>query len=163
MAYKSTNCSLKSAMTWHRASRSCRCTVSTFGSMGGLSRSSCGFTRLLRLNDAVAEGVSGLRGEGGAEGIKTGLAPLPPVREVVNVVSVGRIGTDADTVPTWLSCIKLEGIDISAGTEVVGDAVDVFELIVHLPPLSSSDGFNFLIGYEKIENMNILLIILNDI
>jgi hypothetical protein len=99
--------------------------------MGGLSRSSCGFTWLLRLNDAVAEGVSGLRGEGGAEGIKTGLAPLPPVREVVNVTSVGRIGADADTVSTRLSCIKLEGIDVCS-IEVVGDSMNVFEFIVHL-------------------------------
>jgi hypothetical protein len=104
--------------------------------MGGLSRSTCGFTWLLRLNDAVAEGVSGLRGEGGAEGIKTGLAPLPPVREVVNAASVGSIGTDADTVLTGLSCVELEGIEGPAGAEVVGDAVDVFELIVHLPLFS---------------------------
>ena len=119
--------------------------------MGGLSRSSCGFTWLLRLNDAVAEGVSGLRGERGAEGIKTGLAPLPPVREVVNVASVGSIGADADAFPTRLSSVKFEGIDVSAGAKVVGNAVDVFELIVHLPPLSVSNGFNFLTDCEKIE------------
>jgi hypothetical protein len=87
----------------------------------------------LRLDNAAAEGVSGLRGEGGAEGIKTGLAPLPPVREVVNAISVGRVGTDADTVLTGLSCVEFEGIDGSTGGEIVRDAVDVFELIVHLP------------------------------
>lgn len=120
--------------------------------MGGLSRSTCGFTWLLRLNDAVAEGVSGLRGERGAEGINTGLAPLPPVREVVNAVSVSRVGADVDTIPTRFSSVKLEGIEGSTGAEVVGDTVDVFELIVHLrTSLSISNGFNFLIDYEKIE------------
>jgi hypothetical protein len=100
--------------------------------MGALSRSACGFTWLLRLNDAVAEGVSGLRGERGAEGIKTGLAPLPPVREVVNAASVSRVGADVDTIPTRFSCVEFEGIEGSTGAEVVGDTVDVFELIVHL-------------------------------
>ena len=120
--------------------------------MGGLSRSTCGFTWLLRLNDAVAEGVSGLRGERGAEGINTGLAPLPPVREVVNDASVSRVGADVDTISTGLSCIELEGIEGPAGAEVVGDTVDVFELIVHLrTSLSVSNGFNFSTVCEKIE------------
>ena len=76
----------------------------------------------------VAEGVAGLGDKAGAEGCKTRLDGFSPSGKVSDSGAV--VGSDGNTVGTGLASLKLEGVE-SGSVEVVGDAVDLFELIVH--------------------------------
>lgn len=104
------------------------------GSGGRLSRSSCGATLLLRLD--VVAGVSGLRGEAGSEGIKTRLDTLPPVCKVGDTIRFLIVFSNCDTVFPRLACVELKGVE-SAAVGVVGDSVEVLELIIHVVDLIS--------------------------
>ena len=107
---------------------SARDTRRILGSGGRLSRSSCGATLLLRLD--VVAGVSGLGGEGGAEGIKTRLDALPPVWKVGDTVRFLIVFSNWDTVLSRLASVELKGVE-GAAVGVVGDSVEVLELIIH--------------------------------
>jgi hypothetical protein len=110
---------------------------------GRLSRSSCGFTLLLRLIDVVAEGVTGLGDNAVAEGCKTRLDGFTPSGKVSDSVSV--VLSNGDRIGAGLTALKLEGVEGSS-VEVVGDAVDLFELIGHGLPYSIYFlRFNFII------------------
>jgi hypothetical protein len=85
---------------------------------------------LLRLIEGVAEGVAGLGTEGTTEGSKTRFDAFSPIRKVVNGVGGGVISSKGDTFRTGFACVKFEGVE-SGSVEVVGDSVDLFELIVH--------------------------------
>jgi hypothetical protein len=49
------------------------------------------------------------------------------------------IGSNGDTGATWFSCIKFKGPN-GGPVKVVGDASDVFELIVHVVTFIVIDG-----------------------
>ena len=76
----------------------------------------------------VAEGVAGLGDKAGAEGCKTRLDGFSPSGKVSDSGAV--VGSDGNTVGTGLASLKLEGVE-GGSVEVVGDAVDLFELIIH--------------------------------
>jgi hypothetical protein len=95
---------------------------------GRLSRSSCGFTLLLRFIDVVAEGVAGLGDNASTEGCKTRLDGFTPSGKVGNGIAI--IGSNCSACGAGLSTLKFEGVE-GGSVEVVGDAVDLFELIVH--------------------------------
>jgi hypothetical protein len=105
-------------------------TRNTLGSGAGLSRISCGFALLLRLDDGFAEFVSLLWTKGGAEGSKTRLDGLDPSWEIGDRIGGGVVGADSNTLGGGLSPIQFEGSNCSS-IEVVGDAADVFEFIGH--------------------------------
>lgn len=146
--YIFTNCSLNSVIICARDSMSALDTLRILGSTGRFSRISCGFAWLLRFDNGVAKGVPGLRGERGAEGIKTRLDTFSPVGKIDNGVGCGVVGTDGETGAGWFSVVEFESSD-SGSVEVVGDSMDVFELIIHSSALFFRKfGFNF----YKIEN-----------
>ena len=134
LVYIFTNCSLNSVMTCARDSMSALDTLRILGSTGRFSRISCGFAWLLRFDNGVAKGVPGLRGERGAEGIKTRLNTFSPIGKIGNGVGCGVVGTDGEAGTGWFSVIKFEGSN-GGSVEVVGDSVDVFELIIHCSAL----------------------------
>lgn len=105
-------------------------TRSILGSIGRLSRSSCGFTRLLRFDDGVPKSVSCVGDERGAEGSKTWFATLSPVIDVGDAVSCGIVCSDLDTVLAGLASLEFECSD-SCSVEIVRDAANVFEFIGH--------------------------------
>ena len=76
----------------------------------------------------VAEGVAGLGDKAGAEGCKTRLDGFTPSGKVGNGIAV--IGSNSSACGAGLSSLKLKGVE-GGSVEVVGDAVDLFELIVH--------------------------------
>lgn len=76
----------------------------------------------------VAEGVAGLGDKAGTEGCKTRLDGFTPSGKVSDSAAI--IGSDGNTVGTGLTSLKLEGIE-GGSVEVVGDTVDLFELIIH--------------------------------
>jgi hypothetical protein len=95
---------------------------------GRLSRSSCGFTLLLRLVDVVAEGVAGLGDKAVAEGCKTRLDGFSPSGKVSDSAAV--VLANGDAFGAGLTSLKLEGVE-GGSVEVIGNTVDLFELIVH--------------------------------
>lgn len=104
--------------------------------MGRLSWISCGFAWLLRFDDGITESVAGMGDEAGSEGNKTRFDPLPPVGIILNLVGVGSIGSDGDTVLAGLAGMEFEGVD-GCSVDEVRDTPDMFELIVHngdVPP-----------------------------
>ena len=78
----------------------------------------------------MVAGVSGLGGEGGAEGIKTRLDTLPPVWKVGDTVRFLIVFSNWDTVLSRLASVELKGVEGSA-IGVVGDSVEMLELIIH--------------------------------
>lgn len=101
------------------------------GSIGRLSWISCGFAWLLRFDDGVTERVAGVRDEAGSKGDKTRFDALPPVGIILNLVGVGTVGSDGNTVLAGLAGMEFEGID-GCSVDEIGDSVDVFELIGHM-------------------------------
>jgi hypothetical protein len=83
---------------------------------------------LLRLD--VVAGVSGLGGEGGAEGIKTRLDALPPVCKVGDTIRFLIVFSNWETVLPRLTCIEFKGVESSA-VGVVRDSVEMLKLIIH--------------------------------
>ena len=91
----------------------------------------------------VAEGVTGLGDNAGTEGCKTRLDGFSPSGKVSDRAAV--IASDGNTVGTGLASLKLKGVEGSS-VEVVGDAVDLFELIGHdLLYSIHFIGFNFIV------------------
>lgn len=116
------------------------------GSTGRLSWISSGFAWLLRLDDGVPKGVSCVGYESRSEGIKTRLDELPPVGRILNTVCVSIVLSDIDTMLAGESSLELEGLD-GGSMEVIRDASDMFELIVHIVPFIVIDGIvQFLIN-----------------
>jgi len=101
------------------------------GSSGRLSWISRGFAWLVRFDDGVANGITGMGDESRSKGIKTRFNALPPVGKILNAVRVGVISPDVDAVLAGLSALEFEGVD-GGSVEIVGDSSDVFELIVHV-------------------------------
>jgi hypothetical protein len=95
---------------------------------GRLSRSSCGFTLLLRFIDVIAEGVAGLGDNAATEGCKTRLDGFSPSGKVGNSGTI--VSSNGDAFRAGLATLKLEGVE-GGSVEVVGDAIDLFELIIH--------------------------------
>ena len=79
----------------------------------------------------MVAGVSGLGGEGGAEGIKTRLDTLPPVCKVGDTIRFLIVFSNCNTVFPRLACVELKGVE-GAAVGVVGDSVEVLELIIHV-------------------------------
>ena len=101
------------------------------GSTGRLSWISCGFAWLLRFDDGVTERVAGMRDKAGSKGDKMRFDALPPVGIILNLVGVGAVGSDGDTVLAGPAGLEFEGMD-GCSVEEIGDSVDVFELIGHM-------------------------------
>jgi hypothetical protein len=101
------------------------------GSTGRLSRISCGFAWLLRLDKGVAKGVSCVADERFSEGVKTRFDTQSPVVEIVNAVGGRIVGSDGDTVFGGMPVGEVEGLDAGSIKEV-RDASNLFEFIVHL-------------------------------
>jgi hypothetical protein len=101
------------------------------GSTGRLSWISCGFAWLLRFDDGVTERVAGMGDKAGSEGNKTRFDALPPIGIIVNLIGVGAIDSDGDTVLAGLAGMEFECMD-SCSIDKIGDSMDVFELIVHI-------------------------------
>jgi hypothetical protein len=81
----------------------------------------------------VAEGVAGLGDKAVTEGCKTRLDGFSPRGKVSDSVAV--VLSNGDAVGAGLASLKLEGVE-GGSMEVVGDTVDLFELIVHGLPYS---------------------------
>jgi hypothetical protein len=105
-------------------------TLRILGSTGRLSWISCGFAWLLRFDDGVTDGVTCVGDERSAEGIKMGLDKLAPVGEIVNLVRVGSVGSDGDTLITGNSTVEFECVG-GCSVDIMGDSTDLFELIIH--------------------------------
>ena len=101
------------------------------GSTGRLSWISCGFAWLLRFDDGVTECVTGVGDKTCSKGDKTRFDALPPIGIILNLVGVGAIGSDGDTVFAGLAGMEFEGMD-RCSVEEIGNPVDVFELIGHM-------------------------------
>jgi hypothetical protein len=84
----------------------------------------------LRFDDGVTERVAGMADETGSKGDKARFDALPPIGIVVNLVGVGAISSDGDTVLAGMAGMEFEGMD-SCSIDKIGDSVDVFELIGH--------------------------------
>uniref|UniRef100_A0A6C0KRK3 Uncharacterized protein n=1 Tax=viral metagenome TaxID=1070528 RepID=A0A6C0KRK3_9ZZZZ len=106
-------------------------TLRILGSTGWFSRISCGFAWLLRFDNGVAECVPCLRGEGGAEGIKTRLDTFSPIGKISDGVGCGVVGTNGEAGTGWFSVVEFEGSNCSS-VEIVRDTMDVFEFIIHV-------------------------------
>ena len=78
----------------------------------------------------VAEGVTGLGDDTGAEGSKMRFDAVSPIEKVLDGVVFRIIGSNGDAFRAWFSSIEFEGVEGSSAEEV-GDAVDLFELIGH--------------------------------
>jgi hypothetical protein len=100
------------------------------GSTGRLSWISCGFAWLLRFDDGVAERVTGVGDKTGSKGDKTRFDALPPIGIILNLVGVGAVGSDRDTVLAGMTGLEFEGMN-GCSVEEIGNPVDVFELIGH--------------------------------
>ena len=101
------------------------------GSTGRLSWISCGFAWLLRFDDGVTERVAGMGDKTCSKGDKTRFDALPPVGIILNLVGVGAVGSDGDTVLAGLAGMEFKGID-GCSVDKVRNISDVFELIVHI-------------------------------
>jgi hypothetical protein len=101
------------------------------GSTGRLSWISCGFAWLLRFDDGVTECVAGVGDKTCSKGDKTRFDALPPVGIILNLVGVGAVGSDGDTVFAGPTGLEFEGID-GCSVNIKGYSLDVFELIVHI-------------------------------
>ena len=101
------------------------------GSSGRLSWISCGFAWLLRFDDGVTERVTGMGDEAGSKGDKTRFDALPPIGIILNLVGVGAVGSNGDTVLAGLAGMEFEGMD-RCSVDIKGYSADVFELIVHI-------------------------------
>ncbi len=101
------------------------------GSTGRLSWISCGFAWLLRFDDGVTERVAGMGDKTCSKGDKMRFDALPPVGIILNLVSVGAVGSDGDTVFAGPAGLEFESMD-GCSVEKIGDSADVFELIVHI-------------------------------
>lgn len=85
----------------------------------------------MRLDDGVPKGVSCVGDERVSEGIKTRLDELPPVGIILNTVLVSIVSSDVNAVLAGESTLEFEGFD-DVSVEVVWDASNVFELIIHI-------------------------------
>ena len=136
-------------MTWHSASISSLDTRRILGSTGRLSWISCGFAWLLRFDDGVTERVAGVGDKTCSKGDKTRFDALPPVGIILNLVGVGAVGSDGDTVLAGLAGMEFEGID-GCSVDKVRNISDVFELICHMwgyafpKPLTNACQFLFI-------------------
>lgn len=73
-----------------------------------------------------------------------GLDKLPPVGEIVNLVSVRSIGSDGDTLIAGNSTVEFECVG-SCSVDVMRDSADLFELIIHVVAfIFNKRGVNFL-------------------
>lgn len=118
-------------MTWHSASISSLDTRRILGSTGRLSWISCGFAWLLRFDDGVTERVAGVGDKTCSKGDKTRFDALPPVGIILNLVGVGTVGSDGNTVLAGLAGMEFEGID-GCSVDEMWNISDMFELIVHI-------------------------------
>ena len=118
-------------MTWHSASMSSLDTRRILGSTGRLSWISCGFAWLLRFDDGVTERIAGVGDKTCSKGDKTRFDALPPVGIILNLVGVGTVGSDGDTVLAGLAGMEFEGMD-RCSVDIKGHSADVFELICHM-------------------------------
>ena len=118
-------------MTWHSAWISSLDTRRILGSTGRLSWISCGFAWLLRFDDGVTERVAGMGDEAGSEGNKTRFDALPPIGIILDLVGIGAIGSDGDTVLAGLTGMEFEGMD-RCSIDKVWNTPDMFELIGHV-------------------------------
>jgi hypothetical protein len=78
----------------------------------------------------ITERVAGMRDEAGSKGDKARFDALPPVGIILNLVGVGAVGSDGDTVFASAASLEFEGMD-RCSVDEIGDSVDVFELIGH--------------------------------
>jgi len=101
------------------------------GSTGRLSWISCGFAWLLRFDDGVTERVTGVGDETCSKGDKTRFDALPPIGIILNLVGVGAVGSDGDTMLAGLTSMEFEGVD-GCSVNIKGHSVNMFELIVHI-------------------------------
>jgi hypothetical protein len=116
-------------------------TLNIRGSGAGAFSSSSADTLLLRL--LVGGSVPCLDGEGCAVGNKTRFEPLHEVGIILKDIGGGVIGSDGEAVWAGKAIAQLEGID-SPFSEVIGNAVDVFEFIRHdLPHGGKENDFKF--------------------
>ncbi len=118
-------------MTWHSASMSSLDTRRILGSSGRLSWISCGFAWLLRFDDGVTERVASVGDKTWSKGDKTRFDALPPIGIILNLVGVGAIGSDRDTMLAGLAGMEFEGMD-GCSVDKVRNSPDVFELIGHM-------------------------------
>jgi hypothetical protein len=86
----------------------------------------------------MVAGVSGLGGESGAEGIKTRLDTFSPVGKVGDTIRFFIVFSNWDTVFSRFTSIEFKGVEGTV-VGVVGDSVDVLELIIHGVDLISVD------------------------
>jgi hypothetical protein len=85
----------------------------------------------LRFDDGVTERIASVGDKTGSKGDKTRFDALPPVGIILNLVGVGAIGSDRDTMLAGLAGMEFEGMD-RCSVEEIWDSMDVFELIVHI-------------------------------
>jgi hypothetical protein len=85
----------------------------------------------LRFDDGVTERVAGMGDETGSKGDKTRFDALPPIGIILNLVGVGAIGSDGDTMLAGMTGMEFEGMD-DCSVNIKGYSVYVFELIVHI-------------------------------
>ena len=114
-------CSLNSSITWHSAAKSSLLIRRHFGSAGPFSRISWGFTRLLRLDEGFADGVSVNALKPCSEGIKMGLDPLLPILRIEDTIALCIIGSDGNTLGGGLT--RLGGAEFKGIGDVVLDIV----------------------------------------
>jgi hypothetical protein len=85
----------------------------------------------LRFDDGVTERVAGMGDEAGSKGDKTRFDALPPIGIIVNLVGIGAISSDGDTVLARLAGMEFKGID-GCSVNIVWNSPDMFELIGHV-------------------------------
>ena len=101
------------------------------GSTGRLSWISCGFALLLRFDDGVTEGITCMGDERVSECNEARLDPLPPIGIILNLVGVGMVCSDGDTMfIAGLTGLEFEGMD-GGSAKKIGDVSDVLKFIIH--------------------------------
>ena len=91
----------------------------------------------MRFDDGVTDRVAGMGDEAGSKGDKTRFDALPPIGIILNLVGIGAVGSDGDTVLAGLAGLEFEGID-GCSVDEMWNISDVFELIVHIGDLDGS-------------------------
>jgi hypothetical protein len=85
----------------------------------------------LRFDDGVTERVTGVGDKTCSKGDKTRFDALPPIGIILNLVGVGAVGSDRDTMLAGPAGLEFESMD-GCSVEEIGDSMDVFELIGHM-------------------------------
>jgi hypothetical protein len=85
----------------------------------------------LRFDDGVTERVAGMGDEAGSKGDKTRFDALPPIGIILNLVGVGAIGSDGDTVLAGNSSDNFKCV-CSCSTDIMRNALNLFKFKVHI-------------------------------